>query len=173
MSSLYLWILGAVIFFIFCCWSYSHFRHWHVGYGMVLAWKEEDGTVWVTSRLVNSPAGHSDVQSRTQVGAINGKKMIFQNGEEFLKWFQKNKPRTDTEDLWKFTNGLTVKMTPIWIWQKIPVYWSPNEKHHPVHGWSESNLSSRREVGWCERTNQQYIKKRNTPKKVQEAFFAR
>jgi hypothetical protein len=173
MSSLYLWIFGSVVVFIFSCWGYSYFRYWHVGYGMALVWKEKDGTVWVTSRLVNSPAGRSDIQNRTQVSSINGTEMFFKTGEDFLKWFQKNKPRTDTEDLWKFTNGLTVKMTPVWIWQKVPDYWSPNQKSLPlstyngVHPQQFYNHSFK----WCEKTNQRYMTKSISPNGFQYLFF--
>jgi hypothetical protein len=127
MNSLGLGVLSGLLVFLFAL-LFSRIRHVHIGYGMSLAWRASDKTVWVSSVLLNSPAGRARVNWRTQVLSVNGQKMNFSKVEDFKDWVENSKPKLglNREEDWSFSDGLHVVLRPAIIVEKIPVYWNPN-----------------------------------------------
>ncbi len=114
-------ILASIFFLVY-------FKNIHFGYGMVLEWDKKDGSVWVSSVLLKSPAGIARVKRKTKVISVNGLAMNFSNIADFKYWVQSSKPRLGhkQEEDWSFSDGLHVTLRPALILQKIPVYWTPN-----------------------------------------------
>jgi hypothetical protein len=128
MSSFDSWqAAGLAIAFLFVAWFWL--RHWHVGFGTVLRWRERDGTIWICSRLLEHPAHLQGIEGRSQLVSVNGHAMKFSSVKEFEAWMKSHCPKLNQEDIWVVQQGMsqkTVVMKPVFITTSIPVYWSPN-----------------------------------------------
>ncbi len=148
----YMAIVFVLLIFVasFCFWYFSY-RHWHLGEGMVLAWNKDDGTVWVASRLVDSPSGRAGVENRSRVLSRNDQKALFATGEEFLMWSKGNKGKKAT---WEFEGGLVVELVPETIKTVIPVYWVPGESFRMECEKRDRSDLLRKRVNLCGKTGQ-------------------
>lgn len=167
MSSLLVSIFVLTIVVSACMWIY-YFRHYHIGYGMVLIRRKSDGTVWVASRLLNSPAGAAGVQNRTQVESVNGETMMFPIEASFRYWAHRSKPKLGQAMEWTFTNGLRVSLKPKFIQQKIPTYWNPNTL---PFGEKSFNQDVNIGLGWCPKTGQYITTTSISPTALKEIYF--
>jgi hypothetical protein len=149
------------LLFAFSFWYFS-FRYWHLGNGMVLARNKDDGTVWVASRLVDSPSGRAGVKNQSRVLFRNNKKLIFQTDEEFLSWVRESKGTVAT---WTFEGGLVVELVPEMIRTEIPVYWVPGESFREERAKLDRNELVRKGMMIC-RTTEQHIPLYSVPSKI-------
>lgn len=160
-SALFFVVLATLLYYWF-----FHFRHWHIGFGWVLVRKESDGTVWVVSRLIRSPSGKGGVRLFSQVAFIDGVEMSFRSYAEFEAWERDAKPKRGEESVCIFADGEVVRMTPVLIRERIPVYWSPNMKtenlprYYATYG-----------LGWCDKTEQYIYTSRLSREVVRETFY--
>lgn len=137
--NVFVWSLFGILclcaVYAFCFWYFSY-RYWHLGNGMVLARNRDDGTLWVASRLVDSPSGRAGVQNRSRVLSRNGQKALFASDEEFLSWMEENKGKKAT---WEFEDDLIVELVPEMIKMSIPVYWLPGKTFEAQERFSKRN----------------------------------
>lgn len=147
---LVLLITGAA----FCFWYFSYRRrHWRLGNGIVFARNPDDGTVWVASRLVDSPSGRAGVQNCSRVLLCNGQTLIFASDEHFLAWHASVK---GTIAVWTFVGGpSTVVLVPELIKQEtIPSYWEPGEAFQKDSEQRDRNPVLKKGRKLCEETGQ-------------------
>ena len=125
MSSLLISLFLSVIFLSLLSW-FLYFRHWHVGVGVVLEFKAKDNSVWIISRLVESPAGRAGVENYSKVLTIDGFSMNFPSKEEFCEWLKNNPSTLGKKEIWELEErGIifsSVEMVPKIIKTSIPVY---------------------------------------------------
>lgn len=143
----------------------------HPGFGAVLALKQSDGTVWIVSRLLYSPAHHHGIQPRSQLVSMDGVPMSFQTGEEFLSWFSDKKTKKGDEEQWvtKFEGKeIIANLVAENVAKDIPVYWSPNATR-PVSLTNEGRTSPSLE--YCKKTGEYVQGGRLTVEAVKEAYF--
>lgn len=141
-------------------------KHKHLGYGMVLIRRKSDGTVWVASRLLQSPAGYAGVKLFSKLIQVNDVRMSFPTDQEFGYWAVHSIPKEGCEDLFLFADGSQVHMAPVLITEDIPVYWSPNEKNCAVpHPDVHLGLT------WCEKTGQYIPTAHITTEALAEVYF--
>ena len=133
MSSLL--IILFLIIVLFLSWS-LYFRHWHIGVGVALEFKAKDNSVWIISRLIDSPAGRKGVANYSKVLSINGFPMNFLSKDDFCVWLKNNPSEIGKKEVWEleeqgiiFTTSeeretifTTVEMVPEMIKTSIPVY---------------------------------------------------
>lgn len=167
MGSLFFSILVPPILLSLIVWAY-YFRHYHIGYGMVLIRRKSDGTVWVVSRLHNSPAEKAGIQNRIQVESVNGESMIFPIETSFRYWAHQSKPKIGQKEMWTFTNGLRVTLEPSIVRQKIPIYWNPNATQVGEKSFNQDVNSG---LGWCPRTGQYITTASISPSALREVYF--
>lgn len=134
----------------------SYFRHWHVGFGGKLFLRASDGTVWVGSRLLNSPAHKAGIGNQDRVLSINGVEMQFSSYRRYREWFQHHRPKRGKKQTWVVEGRegiITAVMEPARITTKIPLYGDPNVR---VRG--EGLLSQdpriKRGLLYCSKTGQ-------------------
>lgn len=149
---IFLAILGGVITVSVLLWLF-YFRHFHIGFGMVLARKESDGTLWVVSRLLGSPAWKHGVQIQSRVVSVNGVPMRFSSVEAFALWAKEKPPTLGRKERWVFQGGVTANLEPALITQKIPVYWHPNMVIF------EDGRNIKTLKHYCGKTGQYYVKR--------------
>jgi len=150
MSSLYVTVLIGLFLMCLVVW-FLYFRHFHIGYGMVLVRQESDGTVWVASRLLNSPAGKAEVQNQSKVLMVDDQPVRFLTENSFKEWVKKSKPVPRKEQVWLFSDGLHLKLKPELITCPIPVWWSPNSEYAFSY---EHNPDFNTGLFWCTKTGQ-------------------
>ena len=147
-----------------------YFRNVRFGYGMVLTWNKGDGTVWVSSVLLDSPAGIARVKWKTKVMSVNGQEMNFSNVDDFKHWLQSSKPKfwRKQEEDWSFSDGLHVTLRPTLIMKKIPVYWSPNS---PAFDELLRHPDIKRTILFCSKTGVYYQQSKVSKHALTRAFF--
>jgi hypothetical protein len=144
-------VLVLLIFGISFCFWYFSYRYWHLGNGMVLARNKDDGTVWVTSRLIDSPSGRAGVQNQSRVLSHNGQNALFASDEEFLSWTKGNKGK---KAIWEFEDGIVVELVPEMIKTKIPVYWLPGKTFEAKEKSAKRNPNFTQGMFICGKTEQ-------------------
>lgn len=147
---MYLYVLVIVSLLIFCFWYFSY-RHWHLGNGMVLARNRDDGTVWVASRLVDSPSGRAGVKNQSRVLSRNDQNALFASDEEFRAWTRGNKGK---KAIWEFEGGIVVELIPEMIKTRVPVYWVPGESFRKEREGLDRSDIVRKGMKICLKTNQ-------------------
>ncbi len=177
--------LGCVVVLIaFPVW-FVWLRHFHIGVGVMLEWRE--GKVIVISRLTNSPAGRAGIQKGHQILEINYMPMIFDTGEEWMKWSKKHPNilrgingyrhtqasiqvgiglKTDDNKLGDPPSNTSfgVRLTPELITTRIPYHPSPRKlSAHERSLVTES-------VSYCSKTGEYYMKQRVNSTALQSAF---
>lgn len=143
----------ALLFSMVLVWFF-YIRHIHIGYGMALVRKEKDGSVWVASRLIGSPAWKCGIKNNSQVYSVNGVLLHFGTEEEFLFWREKNKPILGKKERWIFDDGIVANLAPAYIFSSIPVYWSPNNKDNT----NQEDPVFRSRLSYCTKTGSHFCK---------------
>lgn len=132
MSTFQFWLLAAALLLILIRKMWERwFRHWHVGFGAALDWKERDGTIWISSRLIGYPAWKHGINHPARLVSVNGTPMQFKSGEDFVEWFGSSRPKLGQEETWvveKEGVATEVKMKPVLVTTSIPARWDPNRK---------------------------------------------
>ena len=135
-------------------------RHWHVGYGVMLIFSEEDGTVWIASRLFDSPSHRHLIKNFSRLVSIDGVEIKFNTAEEFREWIKTLKPKRTDKVCWitfnKEYGEVKAIMKPELIFSKIPIYWDPKSKASPFN---EENLKHATNVKYCTKTGEHYTGK--------------
>lgn len=148
------------------------FRFAHIGYGVVLAYKEDDGTVWVASRLFNTPAHRHGILNHSQVLFVGKKEMIFPNGEAFLRWFKERNLTVGQKERWVVRQEgkeLVADLIAERIFKEIPVYWNPNEK--PVKDITRGGMV-KPGTEYCHKTGQHYPTGKLSAQALKQVFFS-
>lgn len=166
-------VIYAVVVFVclFLLLWFFYLRYWHIGNGMVLELRKSDGTVWVCSRLLNSPSGRSAVQNRSRVLSVDGIPMRFLSHEDFLLWVKAHKPKLGREEVWVFQDNFIAYLKPELIMTKIPVYWGPN--HSPevsIKVMSQYDSSISTGFYFCKKTGQYVMTARVSDEKLKRAL---
>jgi len=149
----YLFEIGGGIVIAFTVWFF-YFRHWHFGNGMILAWNPDDGTVWVASRLVDSPAGRAGVQVQMKVLFVDGVPMVFQKGKTFEAWGVNTLSRRGKTHHFVFEDGPDVKITNVFLKGTAPVYWRPGTSFAKMENSRAHNPLLTQGMIFCEDTQQ-------------------
>ena len=160
-------VFAGALIVLFFAWL-LYFRHFHIGFGMILVRKQSDGTVWVASRLLGSPAWKHGVQNQSQVLRVDEQDMVFSSDEAFGLWGEEHPLALGKKERWIFSGGIVANLEPTLITQKIPVYWSPNDEEL-------SSLTNRGMTNpgleYCKLTGQYVKKGRISIQALKEAFF--
>lgn len=139
-----------------------------LGVGIVLVRKESDGTIWVASRLLQSPAGREGVQLYERVISINGRAMFFSSNLEFAEWAEDHPSILGKPQTWVFANGQILYLHPELIKEEIPVYWIP-EMAKPINPTHEGAV--RPGLEYCNKTGQYIPKSKLSQEAIREAYF--
>ena len=119
------------------------------GVGIVLVRKESDGTIWVASRLLQSPAGREGVQLYERVISINGRAMFFSSNLEFAEWAEDHPSILGKPQTWVFANGQILYLHPELIKEEMVVRQKVYEElsHYWVFGATVAGRSFARSLG--------------------------
>lgn len=176
MSSLYTQFqFEILIIFSICILLVAYLRwlrYWHVGYGVELVFKVSDGSVFVTSRLLNYPAHLHCISNKALIVSIDGTPMQFSSGEEFLGWFREHRLKSEVALKWVVRNPdgkeIIAVMKPVLIMSKIPAYWSPNltTENGEIGNWRVN-----KSICYCSKTGQYFMKKRLSVEALRRVFF--
>ncbi len=148
------------------------FRHWHVGFGERLFLRMSDGTVWIGSRLIKSPAGKHGIGNQQRVLSINGHRMTFRSFREYEAWFRKNKPKLGERQTWivQGKDGIiTVTMEPVLITTRIPWYGNPNVRE--VGDGLLHDTRIKRGLYFCTKTGQYITTESISSHAILETYF--
>jgi hypothetical protein len=130
-------------------------RHWHVGFGATIRLRDSDGSVWITSRLLNYPLEQQGVSAPTRLVSVDGHAMKFESAKAFKVWFASHKPKRGVEERWVVDGGAalkTVTMTPVLVTTSIPEYWNPNAPLRAEEFFSISDPHLKRGLRYCNKT---------------------
>jgi hypothetical protein len=162
------------LFSLFVFWNKS-LRYWHIGYGVILVFWKEGGTVWIASRLIGSPAHRHGIENFSRLVSVDGKEIKFSSLEEFQKWMKKTKPKRGDKVCWitvaemdGVKEEIKAIMTPELILSEIPVYWDPNRKNSPL---TESDPNIYGSLRYCSKIGEYHFNKAANPKGFSEAHF--
>ena len=138
-----------------------YFRHWHLGYGMVLSWDTSRRVIVVRSRLLGSPAYEGGVRVGMTLPHFCGHRISSPQAFEFFK--EKCKPKKGVKQTFVFYDGAVqhkANLLPRRIKRKIPVYWDLTKDPQP-----------RLERGtYCSLTGEQHIHKALEEEEMRDCF---
>lgn len=134
---------------------------------MVLELRKSDGTVWVASRLLDSPAGRAGVKLFSQVIEINYKPMLFSGIQDFRNWAKNAPPQEGCEESFLFADCTRVRMMPELIDEEIPVYWSPNNDRDVSAHIPDLHCG----LEFCEKTGQYVHTEKISPDILKQIYF--
>lgn len=156
-----LFIVMACVTIAVFSWIF-YFRHWYVGYGMVLSWDKLKKAVVVRSRLMNSPAHDCGVEVGMTARSWGEHSLSSAFAFNYLK--RNCRPKKGIEERWVFygKHGIhPANLTPRLITQRIPVYWDP-----------EKDLLPQAERGYyCSVVGQQHTGKPLKEEGLDDCFF--
>lgn len=100
-------------------------RHWHIGCGMNIT-RYHNGTVHISSRLLNSPAGRAGIPNGAELLEYNGTPLSGLGRNAWKETMQRLRPRRVGDIVRckiRTTNGETsIEMKAARVWTSIPDY---------------------------------------------------